>query len=1371
MKKRGISKTGLSKLSIILIILIIIISGFLILIAYYNFIFKKPSQNITNQSSNINFEIKSAYISKNNGSAIISIYRTGYGEITKIKYIFKSEDNKEYFYSYTDSNYFPNENGTRIYEIKASQLSGLKDFSSIISFSIRITIKDDSGNETEKEFQGIFGISPVETPMKKTGNKTTTSSSGGGGGSGGGSGDTTPSCSPSKTCSNYIGFCGINLNDGCSNSLNCSLNCNINESYCYNGEGINNLCVNNSFKCEDSDLGKNYTLKGTVMLNISNVISSFSDSCSLNNLTEYFCFYNGTNLIAQNESYLCEHECLEGKCLCKNDPGCSSEGIFCENDLNYNCSISSNGCYQRQNLSYCSDGCSDFIGCIMPEIIVSVATLNDSYNLNEQINLTDPPENSMDRESLIKGDMDNPYFPNINPQERFNPDKFIDGQVIFKLKENAIIKDSKSFTDIDSLNNLLQKHGVKKLERLFSDIEYKMLTKSLNSNEEELGKIFIAEVDDTLTAVEELKKDPNIEYAEPNYLYNISFMPNDIYYPLQWAFNKTEAEFGWNITMGSSDIVIAILDTGVDYNHEDLRDNIWNNSDEIPNNRIDDDNNGFVDDIRGWDFVNVSNSYVCLGEDGADEDNDPMDFNGHGTHCSGIAAARGNNNLGISGVCPNCSIMPVRAGYTYYNCQDGFLSSNAITKGIKYAADNHANIISMSFGGGYSDTIKNAIDYAYTKNVILIAAAGNNNHDYIKYPAGYYGVLSITATDSIDRKASFSNFGYWTDIAAPGVDIFSTVPHSGTLGHFSGYRFLSGTSMATPYIAGVAGLILSKNSSFTPGDVEIILKENIDKINETKYIGNGRVNIRKSLNVNSVDTGSLYIITNVNKAEVFVKHAITQDYVFIGVTPLLMNFSVGNKEIKITKQDYSTVFLNATVIKGEKRQFYANLRPYDIRLRRLTDYTGFQIVPSINGKRIAWEDGRNFLLFGNDIHVIDLDNNQEREIRRDFFHDIFCSIYNDSVVWLASNFSNSSQWGIFFYNLSNNNSYKIADIDDSFRYYPKPKIFNDKVVWSDNSSGSYDVYIYDLNTNQKHAITNNPLDQMEPKIYENKIVWEDNRNGNYDIYLCDLTGNTGDLTSWCNTFIPNGGLKQITINPYYQRDVSIYKNLVAWIDDRDYQASNLEDIYIYNLETNQEKKVLSDNFTKFGTSIYENKISWLNIDEYFSIKVLDLNNHQIKEIKRQNQLASGDAVIYDNIVVWDEVFYNEAEGLLDGDLYMYDLTRPQSKLVNNANTEITGQLKIILQKNISSEWQNVMVVIDKQIIIPANGIYKLDYEFNPQNVKASTAGKYRVYVSFDYEGYNSNNSWEFSVSDTLNEMSSLNIWQRILNLLKKMLGF
>jgi thermitase len=297
-------------------------------------------------------------------------------------------------------------------------------------------------------------------------------------------------------------------------------------------------------------------------------------------------------------------------------------------------------------------------------------------------------------------------------------------------------------------------------------------------------------------AIKEYENSGKVEYAEPNFTYHATWTPNDYYFNngVQWAPQKVSAQSAWDITRGSSSVKVAIIDTGVDYNHPDLAGGV----------------------IKGYDYV--------------DNDWDPMDRNNHGTHCAGIAAATTNNSTGIAGMAPNVYIYAVRVLDA-----NGSGSLDDVANGIYHAVDNGVKVVSLSLGGPSGATsLQNAVSYAASKGVVVVAAAGNENTSAPSYPAYYSSAIAVAATDRNDNRASFSNYGSWVDVAAPGVDIASTVRNGG-------YQYMSGTSMATPLVAGIAGLLASQGRSAS--NIRAAIENTADYVPGTgSYWSKGRVN-------------------------------------------------------------------------------------------------------------------------------------------------------------------------------------------------------------------------------------------------------------------------------------------------------------------------------------------------------------------------------------------------------------------------------------------------------------------------------------------------------------------------------------------------
>ena len=352
----------------------------------------------------------------------------------------------------------------------------------------------------------------------------------------------------------------------------------------------------------------------------------------------------------------------------------------------------------------------------------------------------------------------------------------------------------------------------------------------------ELSRFYLLKTEqDIRTICSQLKNDPDVESAQPNYIYKRCAEPNDPEFPDQYAHQLIQMTDAWDISTGSHDVVVAVLDTGVDTNHPDLKDNIWVNIDEIPNNEIDDDNNGYVDDVSGWNFENNNNDVI--------PENSWDSILGHGTNVAGVIAADGNNGEGVTGINWQCSIMALRISLD--------LTSAEVAEGLDYAAANGAHVLNMSFGGDTfgpeGDIIINeAIDNAFAQGLLLTASAGNDAIAMPNYPAAYYNVMAVASTDGEDIKTGHSNFGPWVDISAPGTDIVTT-----DLG--GEYISTAGTSFSAPYIGAVGALVLSYRPDLTNMDIRAILENTTDPVYygqvnpDESYIGTGRVNAYQAL--------------------------------------------------------------------------------------------------------------------------------------------------------------------------------------------------------------------------------------------------------------------------------------------------------------------------------------------------------------------------------------------------------------------------------------------------------------------------------------------------------------------------------------------
>ena len=355
---------------------------------------------------------------------------------------------------------------------------------------------------------------------------------------------------------------------------------------------------------------------------------------------------------------------------------------------------------------------------------------------------------------------------------------------------------------------------------------------------------------------------PGVVFAEPDFLMPLARTPDDPSFASQWHLNRIQCENAWDAFEDNSEIIVAVVDTGTEWFHPDLTDNIWVNPGEdldgdgvvyeydvMPGeideyDQTDNDGNNYVDDFIGWDFIdNVMGCHE--NEDCDDQDNDMRDYDGHGTHCAGIASAVTDNGVGIASAAWNAKIMGLRAAY-HTTDGGGAFPQSATANAIYYAVDNGAHIISMSFGGGGGNTIRNACTYAWNEGLVTIKAGGNEDTSTPPDETTYAeGIINVAATNSNDNKASFSNYGTWINVSAPGDNILSTIPNGG-------YTNYGGTSMACPLTASVAAFIWAVNPDFTNEEVRHHLLHTVDYIDDINpeyagQLGTGRINAYKAV--------------------------------------------------------------------------------------------------------------------------------------------------------------------------------------------------------------------------------------------------------------------------------------------------------------------------------------------------------------------------------------------------------------------------------------------------------------------------------------------------------------------------------------------
>lgn len=342
----------------------------------------------------------------------------------------------------------------------------------------------------------------------------------------------------------------------------------------------------------------------------------------------------------------------------------------------------------------------------------------------------------------------------------------------------------------------------------------------------QIYKVHLEPGADAAVAIRRLEANPNVLFAEPDYLAHLITTPNDPLYNGQWGLTKINAPAAWDVTTGSNSVVIAVIDSGLDIDHPDLAGQLWTNPGEIAGNGIDDDNNGHIDDIHGWNMI--------------DDNADLSDNTGHGTEVAGVLGAVSNNGQGVAGVCWDCRLMVLKVTQS-----GGVANYSDIIEAVHYAALKGADVINLSLGGSSdSVSLRLAVDEA-AETAVVVGGAGNDNNDTLFYPAAYESVLAVAGTGVSDAKVSSSNYGSWVNVTAPGETITTT---------FDGgsYGMTSGTSMAAPYVSGLAGLLRSANIDWSADTARAQIMQtavSVDGVNPgfENLLGNGRIDAAQAL--------------------------------------------------------------------------------------------------------------------------------------------------------------------------------------------------------------------------------------------------------------------------------------------------------------------------------------------------------------------------------------------------------------------------------------------------------------------------------------------------------------------------------------------
>lgn len=855
---------------------------------------------------------------------------------------------------------------------------------------------------------------------------------------------------------------------------------------------------------------------------------------------------------------------------------------------------------------------------------------------------------------------------------------YLTGQVIVKLKKG------KNLTDIQSLN---QKYRVKQSRNLFKNYlptnpfpkgTPAKLAAKLDARQKRapqgktvpsLENILVLDLSEGTTdlgsIIKQYQADPNVEYAEPNYTYKIQTVPNDPYYHSQnswgqgyddlWGLKQIGAESAWDLSQGEG-VVVAVIDTGIDYHHEDIAANLWANPGEIAGNGMDDDGNGYVDDVYGYDFENA--------------DGDPRDDNGHGNHVAGTIAAVGNNSLGIIGVAPKAKVMAVKGLDA-----DGYGDSEALANCILYAADNGADVLNNSWGGsGRSQIIEDAINYAVSKGCVVVASAGNSSNNVMNsFPACLDDVIAVAATNHDRSRCSFSNWGSRVDVAAPGggtygesSNILSLLAANSTISQErpeliigTSYLRLQGTSMASPHVAGLAALLLAYFPQATTDDIRSRLIATTDPVIDQSesvvnhYIGSGIINAYSALTATAKphlrlerteameDQGDGDSVIESNESA---KLVVRLENIWKSANSVTVSLSSSSPHVSSIVTP--VCYLGAV---GQSQTVDNATAPFIFRTQGIEYDTPIEFILTVNADG-AIQTQQIFVYAG--LKRLSSDNLSLSPL----------AASDNNLAWTGLT-DNNLQSNIYFYDYKNKREIKLTN--DPHSSPTNVDISGGKIVWDDYPGQSIsgtdilfpgtgtEIFLFDLATNQLRQITTNSSDQKYPAISGNRIVWQDRRNNGFDVYLYDLdTNQESRITS--NT-------RNIWIEPL------ISGSRVVWNEG--------PDIFLYDLETRQERKIISGTGDKQFLSFYGSKLVWSddrNLTGVYNIYLYDLLTNQERCLTSE-PWDHYNPNIFGNRIVWGE-YQNGNE-----DIYLYQMETGQK-------TRITRNLSSQFSPVISDQW-------------------------------------------------------------------------------------
>ncbi|MBF0386711.1 MAG: S8 family serine peptidase [Candidatus Omnitrophica bacterium] len=886
-----------------------------------------------------------------------------------------------------------------------------------------------------------------------------------------------------------------------------------------------------------------------------------------------------------------------------------------------------------------------------------------------------------------------PITPVQNSPQEVTVPEYSPGRLIVKFKEGTVQSSSVaaslvsgqgastsaaqavSFVKPAAFAGVQKKYGFQDMHRLFPVEGLTVgIQRSLTSNTptvvDPFKNVYVIDINaqaDVRRAVRDYQDNPNVEFAQPDYMAKSSLTTSATTIEnLQWPLTLIGAPAAWEVSKGAGTIV-AIIETGVDINHPDLLPNLWRNPNETING-IDDDGNGYVDDVHGWNFINNNGDVTGL--------------TGYGTNAAGIVAAVGNNTYGVIGVAPLAKVMPIKA-----LGDNTFGPMSALAQAIVYAADQGADVIYngwyCTYGCPLNPVVEEAVRYAAYKGKVVVFAAGHDSRDVVDYsPQNMPEVISVPASDSADQAAYFTNVGDKNSVFAPGIGIFST---------WNGYSYMAcnGTSQSAAHVSAVAALLRSKYPGMPGGIIKSIIEDSADLI--PGLGGKGRLNAQRALSVSpapvyltqsdfievrgnndsliqSGETGGVQVkvqAANVDVSNVTVALSSNDPRVTFGVRSTRFDLvragqGVSNDTAPLTFSvspdctPGSLIQFTLTLTAGtytRAKLISLEVAPVaDPRLRVVEKSLSEGYWPKISGERIAWMNNPDN---NDEIYMYDLANNTRLQVTDSMDYQMNPDISGNYIVWDDYTYGAPL---IALYDISRGFS-RFLPTDNSYNRIPR--ISGNNIIYEGTNEDAQ-LYWYSLSSNEEMQITDRGA--VDWDVSGNNVVWVATADSGvgYSVYRVDLR-----YADFSTLYTSTGALNSLAIDG----------NKVVWMD-----KANGSEVIIYDLQTRSITKIpanVSGVFAQVNPSVSGNLVVWQDqsdVDDDVYVYDIDAGT------KKRLSFNPGHQIIPDisgKKVSWLSMRFTPS-GFLLYDLYVYDLNTVVGNININSGALYTNSPSVSL---------------------------------------------------------------------------------------------